>query len=263
MNIKSIIKRGLVALAVLTSAQSFASGISGVTDDCQSNVILGDDNTEFSVTDIFSSFCKSTSHFDYYDPYNPTALNSHYFLIELQRNADISFDTSFGYNTEMYLTRGSALNDDHINLINNVTFLTQGFYILELTSKYSTTLHTEIKLLDTSDNICLKSIELGSVVTDGWHIDCDSNNRDYYDPYGPDHYDSYKAKYFSVDLTDNSDLHIQIESDVETYVYILDGDSEFSVQIDSQSSNDFYQSLPQGKYTFEITTQDKYAPRLI
>ena len=264
MNIKNTITHAIVILTSLISMQAFAIGISGVSDDCLTNIILGDDNTELTINENFSSTCKSVSRYNYYDPYNPTALNSRYFLIEMQRDADISFEISPTYNTGIYLTKGSNLNGESVNLPypsnSSITFLTQGFYILELTNKYSSSVSAAFTLLDTNDDVCVKGIELDMLVNDGWHSDCDSNNRDYNDPYGPAHYDSFKAKYFTIELTNNSDLHIQLNSSVDTYVYILAGDNEFSMLLDNTSSNDFFKSLPQGTYTFEVTTQNKYAP---
>ena len=264
MNIKDSVTRGIVILTMLISMQTFAVGISGIADNCLSSVILGDDSTGLTVYESFSSSCKSVSRYNYYDPYNPIALNSRYYLIQMQRDADISFDFSSSYNTGIYLTKGDALNGESVSLPvqnnNSITFLTQGFYILELTNPYSSSVSVGFKLLDTNDDVCVKTIDLGTLVNDGWHSDCDSNNRDYNDPYAPAHYDSFKAKYFTLELASNSDLHIQVQSNVNTYVYILDGDNEFSVQLDSNASSAFFKSLPQGSYTFEITTQDKYAP---
>ncbi len=264
MTIKNTITRCIAALTVFVSMQVFAVSIAGVAEHCISSVILGDDNTEINVNENFSNDCKSESHNSNYDPYNPTPLNARYYLIEMQRDADISFNISYGYNIGVYLTKGNSLDGERVNLSNqnnnSITFLTQGFYILELTNPYSSHVSVGFKLLDTSDAICQKNIDLGTLVNDGWHSDCDSNNRDYNDPYGPDHYDTFKAKYFTIELTNNTDLHIQLNSNVGTYIYILDGDNEFSQQIDSSSSNDIFKSLPQGSYTFEITTQDKYAP---
>ena len=75
MNIKDSVTRGIVILTMLISMQTFAVGISGIADNCLSSVILGDDSTGLTVYESFSSSCKSVSRYNYYDPYNPIALN--------------------------------------------------------------------------------------------------------------------------------------------------------------------------------------------
>jgi hypothetical protein len=107
---------------------------------------------------------------------------------------------------------------------------------------------------------CVQALGLGSTIEDGWTPECESQNRAIDDPYGPNPDAPYRAKYFTFTLEQDTDISIDVESSVDTYMYLLQGNGEFGAPIDEFDEQDVITTLPAGEYTLELTTNKRYAP---
>ena len=263
MRFNKFLKYSIFSITSSISGSLYAANIPEVLDSCETEIFLTDQNPSTKISSQFTGSCESINYDNYNDPYNPTQYNAKYYSIEVERDADIKFNLS-SYSTRYYLHEGNGFSGNKINLIdrNNyeIAHLSAGIYTLELINQNIRSFNFTIQYNDLNDNTCIKPIELDLLTQDGWHIDCDSTNRNYTDPYSPSHYDTNKAKFFTFSIDENKDLNFEITSNVNTYTYLLDGGDEFSMPLSNSSLNSFSKSLTPGTYTLEVTTINQYDP---
>lgn len=136
-----------------------------------------------------------------------------------------------------------------------------GTYTLETSYLYSNSFTYQVAFNDVANNEqCVQAISAGTPISDGWISACESTSRDIVDPYNTIPGEGHRTKYFTFSLADHTDIRIDVESTVNTYIYILSGTGEFAVPYEDFSSETITTSLPQGDYTIEVTTHDRYAP---
>ncbi len=216
-----------------------------------------------TVNNTWIESCTSVNRIDTQDPYNPQPVPAKYFTFQLDRDADIRISITGGFNRQLFLLEGSNPNTTPLlsyqeSLIE--TWLPSGTYTIEATSTSLSNFELELIFNDLGNPQCIQPLELGTSIADGWTPNCESQNRDAFDPYGPNPDAPYRAKYFTFSLTEETDISISIDSMVSTYVYILDGSGEFAPPIKEISGNFFTTNLAAGDYTIELTTVSRYAP---
>ena len=100
---------------------------------------------------------------------------------------------------------------------------------------------------------CEETLTSDGAVSGRWSSDCTSENRS----------GSY-ARYYNFTLTDSADVTITLESSVDTYLFLLDGDGRV-LDVDDDDDDDEFalasstdsglrRTLPAGTYTIEATT---------
>lgn len=223
--------------------------------DCDQSYTVGS-----PVQDSWSNTCLS-EHYLGYDPYNPQSYFAKYFAFNLERDADIAFSVT-GYG-RLYLMQGTNKAASPMLYSNNgelKAHLQAGNYILEYASAYYDSFTLISRFNDVGDSECLRNITSGVPVSDGWVPQCTSQSRDVADPYSPVPDEGHRAKYFTFTLNQDSDISINVESEVSPYIYILDGDTQFGTiqQELSSASGNIY--LVAGTYTIELTTRNQYDP---
>ena len=110
---------------------------------------------------------------------------------------------------------------------------------------------------------CIQTMPESGTAAGAWDDDCLSGNRpDAENGYaGSDYY----ARFYTFSLDENADVNITLTSDVDTYLYLLDGtgrdgvvrdqdDDDDNFDLDSSTDSGLETYLPAGDYTIEVTT---------
>lgn len=98
-------------------------------------------------------------------------------------------------------------------------------------------------------NKCISDINLGNEVTGSWIADCESTHR-------PGRF----AKYYVFLLSSSAEVQIDLESNIDTYLYLLSGtgmDRDIIIENDDGgvgTNSRITKSLSPGTYTIEVTT---------
>ena len=227
--------------------------------DCQSGIEVGS-----IINDRWISSCESVHRVNNYDPYNPRGLPAKYYTFTLSRDADVRVSITGGYSRHLFLLEGSSISGNPIlrfqdSLIE--TFLPAGTYTIEATSdSFNYNFELALEYNDIGSPECLQSLAIGDSISDGWVQGCESNNRDQHDPYGPRPEEGYRAKYFTFSISEESDVSIDVDSAVNTFIYLLSGSDEFGMPLAAFDINNVLTTLPAGDYTVELTTDRRYAP---
>ena len=133
---------------------------------------------------------------------------------------------------------------------------------------FDATLAVTVIVTDVDENQvddCIQAMPDSGTVTGTWDDDCLSENRlDAEDGYsGAD----YHSRFYSFSLEERADVRITLASDVDTYLYLLDGagrdgivrdrdddDDDDNFDLDSSTDSGLETYLPAGDYTIEATT---------
>ncbi|MBL4827038.1 MAG: hypothetical protein JKY66_04880, partial [Spongiibacteraceae bacterium] len=78
--------------------------------------------------------------------------------------------------------------------------------------------------------------------------------------YGPNPDAPFKAKYFTSTLNQETDISIDVDTTVNTYLYLLQGTGEFAIPYQEFDEQQVNTTLAAGNYTIEVTTNSRYAP---
>ena len=217
-------------------------------------------------SDQWQSNCQSITRIDNSDPYNPKPALANYYTFTLNRDADIRIQLDpehENYNRRFNLIEGSAygtiINSNQYRTLE--TRLVAGTYTVEASYLYGSSFTYQVAFNDIAiNNQCSQPISTGTPILDGWISACESINRDIIDPYNTIPGEGHRTKYFTFSLQDDTDIRIDVDSTVNTYIYILSGTGEFAVPYENFNSETVTTSLPQGDYTIEVTTYERYAP---
>ena len=249
-----------MGLCVLLASPSVFAAV------CQENIEVSNPWDALS-SDQWQSNCESVTRVDNSDPYNPKPALANYYTFTLDRDADvrIQLDPEYdNYNKRFNIIEGNSAYDNII--ISNQyrtleTRLVAGTYTLETSYLYGNSFTYQVAFNDISiNNECVQAISTGTPILDGWISACESTNRDMTDPYDTIPGEGHRTKYFTFSLQDDTDIRIDVDSTVNTYIYILSGTGEFAVPYEDFNSEIVTTSLPQGDYTIEVTTYERCAP---
>jgi Calx-beta domain len=218
-------------------------------------------------TDRWQSNCESVTRTDTSDPYNPKPALANYYTFTLDRDADVRIQLDPQYNNysrRFNIIEGNSANGNIIfsNQYRTLeTRLAAGTYTLETSYFYGNSFTYQVAFNDTAiNNQCVQAITAGTPISDGWISACESTSRDIADPYNTIPGEGHRTKFFTFSLQDYTDIRIDVDSTVNTYIYILSGTGEFAVPYEDFNSETVITSLPQGDYTIEVTTHERYAP---
>ena len=237
-----------------------------VADVCREDIQVSNPWDALS-SDQWQSNCTSVTRTDTSDPYNPKPALAKYYTFTLDRDADVRIQLDSQYNSynkrfniiEGNNAYGSILFSNQYRTLE--TRLVAGTYTLEASNTYGTSFTYQVAFNDISaNNECVQAISTGTPISDGWVSACESTNRDLVDPYNTIPGEGHRTKYFTFSLQDYTDIRIDVNSTVNTYIYILSGTGEFAVPYEDFNSETVTTSLPQGDYTIEVTTYERYAP---
>ncbi|MCX7546290.1 Lcl domain-containing protein [Marinicella gelatinilytica] len=185
---------------------------------------------------------------------------SKYYTFDLQETKLISIDLTSSVDTQMYLLEGSSglgslveFDDDGGAGENAkiVTELTAGIYTVEATTNPILSLGSFYLSIGEVAN-CNSNIDLNTSVQGVWTNDCVSVNRS-----------GRKAQFYNFEVSTETDVIINLESDKDAYLFLLAGDSSNSAVLDWDDNNGegtnsrIVRTLLPGNYTLEATT--KYA----
>ena len=99
---------------------------------------------------------------------------------------------------------------------------------------------------------CVETLEADSTIQDSWSADCPSESKG----------GSY-ARYYTFSLAESSDVTIGIESAVDTYLFILEGEGRTGAVlyendniVSGNTNSQISEPLAAGTYTIEVTTYD-------
>ena len=99
---------------------------------------------------------------------------------------------------------------------------------------------------------CVETLEADSTIQDSWSADCPSERKG----------GSY-ASYYTFSLAESSDVTIGIESAVDTYLFILEGEGRTGAVlyendniVSGNTNSQISETLAAGTYTIEVTTYD-------
>ncbi len=186
-----------------------------------------------------------------------------YYTFTLTSETRIVASLESSTDTYLYLLAGTgpdgtviAQNDDSNGTYNSqiITTLPAGDYTLEATT-YSAGALGEFSIeLSSGSQVggCLSSIDAGETVDGTWVQTCSSTHL-------PERY----ARYYSFSLSDEEAVTIDLQSQEDTFLFLLDGEGENgSIIAYNDDSNGTYNSqivttLPAGDYTVEATTYDR------
>lgn len=250
----------LVGLCALLASQSAFSAV------CKENIQVSNPWDALS-SDQWQSNCESVTRMDTSDPYNPKPALAKYYTFTLERDADVRFQLDPQYSSysrrfniiEGSSEYGNVLFSNQYRTLE--TRLSAGTYTFEASYVYGSSFQYQVSFNDTAvNNECVQAISAGTPISDGWISACESTSRDVIDPYNTIPGEGHRTKYFTFSLQDHTDIRIDIDSRVNTHIYILSGTGEHAVPYEDFSSEPVTSSLPQGDYTIEVTTDQRYAP---
>ncbi len=260
MFMKNILNLCCIGLLAIMGSQSALAG------ECKQNIQVSNPWDALS-NDSWQSGCESVNRTDTSDPYNPTPALAKYYTFTLERDADIrmQLDPSYSdYYGSFNLIEGASEYGTVLSSHQSGDFetrLTAGTYTLEMTHIYGASFTYKVAFNDTAlNNQCVQAISTGTPISDGWISACESTNRDMVDPYNIIPGEGHRTKYFTFSLQDHTDIRIEVDATVNTYIYILSGTGEHAVPYEEFNDEAVTTSLPQGDYTIELTTYDRYAP---
>lgn len=234
---------------------------------CYENVSVTDPWASMT-NDSWTTSCLSVER-DIYDPYNPRNAYAKFYTFTLTEDRDIRIDIGSGsrdYSRRAYLRSGQSFSGDAlIETYDGVIKrrLEAGTYTLELSHYYLRSYSYRIAYNDVGiSNECSLAIQPGVVFKDGWIPQCQSTSRDMVDPYNTIPDEGHRARYLTFTLAQDSDIKIDVDSDVATHMYLLEGSGEHAIPTvyDSSNTEYFVPSLSAGNYTIELTTKERYAP---
>lgn len=224
----------------------------------------------------WESGCYST-HREIYDPYGPnTNPHAKYYKFTLDRDTDIRIDLSTSYrDASFFLIKGSdryAEPEFSYQWDKLEARLEAGTYIVEVArnNTYNGSFQLAIEFNDMGNSQCVQAITAGVAITEGWTPDCQTTSRDMVDPYNTIPGEGHRVQYFTFSLLEDSDININIASDVNSYMYLLQGSGEtampFAIDHDQIQVDGGFDVenvslfLTAGDYTIEVTTKERYAP---
>lgn len=223
--------------------------------DCDQAYAIGD-----QAQDSLDSTCLS-EHFQSYDPYNPQSYYAKYFQFSLEREADVVFRVSGG--GRLYLIEGTNKSASYSEYSSNGELkarLATGDYILEYAASYYGSFTLTSQFNDVGGDDCVVPIAFATPIADGWVASCTSTSRDIYDPYSPVPDEGHRAKYFTFTLNQDTDIQISVDTDIDPYIYILEGSGQFGAIQHEIATSSGVLYLTAGSYTIELTTNNRYDP---
>lgn len=257
---KSFLSPYLWGLLALFGSQVALAG------DCRQEIAIASPWDALS-SDRWESDCESVTRTNTSDPYNPTPALAKFYTFTLERDADVRIQLDPTYNS--YSRRfaliegsdqyGSVISQNHYRKLE--TRLVAGTYTLEASYLYGSSFTYQVAYNDVSShNECVQAISSGTPITDGWTSACESTSRDIVDPYNNIPGEGHRTKYFTFSLENTTDIRIEIDATVNSYIYILSGTGEQATPYSEFNLETVTTSLPQGEYTIELTTYDRYSP---
>ena len=214
---------------------------------CTSTIALDTD-----VTDSWDTDCDSEHRSNRY---------AKYFTFTLETSREVSIDLESSVDTYLFLLEGADQtgtvleeDDDSGKGANSkiVRFLQAGTYtveattfVIETTGDFDVSVNTEVA----PPSACGNLIGANSSESGEWSAICTSTNRN----------GSY-AKYYKFTLLGSSKVTIDLESEVDTYLYLIEGpEATGSVISENDDSGNLSNSrivaeLSAGTYTIEATT---------
>ncbi len=246
-------------LVLLGSHSSFAA-------DCRQDIQVSTPWEALS-SDRWETGCESVTRTNTSDPYNPIPALAKFYTFTLERDADVRIQLDPQYNS--YSRRFALIEGDNEygNVISQNHYqklevrLTAGTYTLEASYLYGSSFTYQVAYNDVSShNECVQAISSGTAITDGWTSACESTSRDIVDPYNNVPGEGHRTKYFTFSLENSTDIRIEVDATVNSYIYILSGIGEQATPYLEFNLETVTTSLPQGDYTIELTTYERYAP---
>lgn len=214
---------------------------------CTSTIAL-----DIDVTDSWETDCDSEHRPNRY---------AKYFTFTLETSREVSIDLESSVDTYLFLLEGADQtgtvleeDDDSGKGANSkiVRFLRAGTYtveattfVIETTGDFDVSVNTEVA----PPSACSNLIGANSSESGEWSAICTSTNRN----------GSY-AKYYKFTLSGSSKVTIDLESEVDTYLYLIEGpEASGSVISEDDDSGNLSNSrivaeLSAGTYTIEATT---------
>ena len=250
----------LVGLLVLLGSHSVFAA------DCRQEIQVSTP-WESLTSDRWEAGCESVTRTNTSDPYNPTPALAKFYTFTLERDADVRIQLDPQYNSysrrfaliEGDTEYGNVISQNHYQKLE--TRLAAGTYTLEASYLYGSSFTYQVAYNDVSPfNECVQAISSGTAITDGWTSTCESTSRDIVDPYNNIPGEGHRTKYFTFSLENATDIRIEVDATVNSYIYILSGTGELATPYLEFNLETVTTSLPQGDYTIELTTYDRYAP---
>ena len=196
--------------------------------------------------------------------------HAHYYTFTLTQQSDVTIDLESSIDTFLYLREGEAKsgtalheNDDIVsgNTNSRITAtLAAGTYTIEATTydpgKTGSFTLTVSGLsggggTPPSDN-CTSEITADGAISGTWAAGCDSAVS------GRGH-----ARYYTITLAQASDVTISLESSIDTYLYLRQGEANSGTAlhenddiVSGNTNSRIQETLAAGKYTIEATTYD-------
>lgn len=248
----SLLILGLVNGAFASNLDPY-SGETETPDTCTSLLALGSSDSS-----SWENGCTSDKRSTFNDPYAPPQiyLAKYYtFVVAADMDVQITLDDSV-YGSLFYLLDGErgarSIATSSYSLTQS---LSAGTYTLEITNRYVDNFTLSIQQVNQGSGQCKEDIHDEETLTGIFTSDCLSNHRasDYNDPYGPVN-PSFRAKYYSFTLDQDSDVNLSVNSSTSTFLYLLSGTQEDGNVIRSIYGANFSGQLAAGEYTLEITT---------
>lgn len=245
--------------------------------ECRTNI--GDGAT---LIGSFTSDCVSDNRpDDYNDPYSTGTENfrAQYYTFELPQLSDVRFNVNSSTDTYLYLLSGSSEFGEIVSSFSSDVILQElpaGIYTIEVATEDPNTFgNFSINFNVLGDNtVCSEVIELNANVQDEFSPNClkssEFGNTDPYsggnvDPYAGTELDPVRANYYNLDVTELSELKLQLSSsDLDPLINIYLDDGEL---LDSNDPGYFYGSpdseltatLFPGSYVIELTAYNELA----
>jgi len=183
-----------------------------------------------------------------------------YYTFSLSSSQEVIIDLESSRDTYLYLLDGSdqdgaVIDEDDDSGPGNdsriVKTLAAGTYTVEATTYTAATTGEFVVSVNAqqSSGACTQTISANTNVQDIWETDCSSEHRAM----------SY-AKYYSFTLSSSQEVTIDLESSVDSYLYLLDGEGMDGAVIDEDDdggagdNSRIVQTLAAGTYTVEATT---------
>ena len=181
-----------------------------------------------------------------------------YYTFTLSSTTDVQLDLQSTVDTYLYLLSGSGMDgqvedeDDDGGDGSNSQLqktLSAGTYTIEATTYYPSNTGSFTLSVVTAGPSCIEPISLESTVNGSWTSDCDSTNES----------GSY-AKYYTFSVSSDTNVQLDLQSTVDTYLYLLSGSGMDGQVVDEDddggdgSNSRITMTLSAGTYTIEATT---------
>ncbi|MEM9103202.1 MAG: hypothetical protein AAGB12_12855 [Pseudomonadota bacterium] len=251
----------LVAASLINMAYAnndpYSGQIPGDSEVCESNINLGE-----ALSSSWTTPCLSDNRNSYSDPYAPpTTYYAHYFTFTLDEDSDVAIKLDDNqWDSRFYLLdgeRGSAIiRSDYSQL---ESFLRAGTYTIEVTNSFIADFSLSVAQVNQGTGECIFSIQDNQTLQGEFTTDCLSVNRASGNSGNSDPY-NFRAKYYTFELLETSDIKFSLSSSSDIYQYLLTGNGENGDVLKSLYFNDRYsnqpliESLNPGEFTVEIAS---------